>query len=139
MWNAAFKRLMVGLVFAHILLLCYVTVKEEYYQTGVYSSWTPSPPHFESAVESGVNAVLIIVDFYFWHYCYHAYEVPASVISLERAAMKDRRARQDGKNTFSNQLYEQPSLRVIDPTLDTDGSDSEDGAPGFRGYGSMEP
>jgi len=94
LWNATFKRLVSGLAFSHLLLGCYLLAKTAYWQMLIM--WA-----------------LILTDFVCATYCYRVYEWPSAVIPLSVAAAKDRTDRDQlcrvGK---SNQLYEQPSLRL---------------------------
>jgi hypothetical protein len=100
MWNDAIRGLMLGLVFAHILLACYLLMHGALGQ---------------------VTVVLFLVgaDFLFINYCHQTYELPSEKVPLEIAKQKDEKDRQSGavsRCKFSNQMYEQPALRLASVT-----------------------
>ena len=94
LWNGAFKRIVAGLMFAHFLLGCYMLVRW---------AW----------LQMMVMGLLILTDFVLLAYCYRAFELPSTVVPLSVAALKDKTELEaKDRCAFSNQLYEQPALRL---------------------------
>jgi hypothetical protein len=99
MWNSVFKRLVVGLAFAHFLLSCYLLVKEAFVQVGLLF-------------------LCMVADAVFLRHCYRVYEWPSAVVPLSVAAKKDRFDLQSTDRCgFSTDFYRQPALR-LDPVLE---------------------
>lgn len=95
MWNSVFKRLVIGLAFAHVVLACFLFVQGAYIYTTIVLA-------------------LLVADFNFMIFCRHRYQLPTLVLPLEKASEKDaldRERRAFSRCRFTNQTYEQPSLR----------------------------
>ena len=92
MWNAVFRRIILGMMFGQFLYACVLIVKGAYAQMVCI-------------------LILLICDLLFINYCYYAYELPSNVVPLGVAATKDRRTGEEGVCKFSNQTFEQPALR----------------------------
>jgi hypothetical protein len=93
---SAIRCLVFGLMFSHILLMSYLLGNEAYYQMGVI-------------------AALLFVDVYAIVQWRKTFEVPSKVVPLEIAAAKDESDKQLYRRcAFTNQVYEQPSLRLED-------------------------
>jgi len=114
-WNPVFKRLMLGLLFSHVLFYGYL----------VAPGSTSSSATRGSALQYVSINILAFVDIGFMIFCYYSYEVPSSSIPLEAAAEKDRVTRQQAdearhsiathsveQHNFHRALYEQPALRA---------------------------
>lgn len=124
-WNAVFRRVVVGMMFGHILYGCVLLVKEAYGQMVVV-------------------IMILLCDLLFINYCYHAYELPSNVVPLGVAATKDRRTGEEGVCKFSNQTYEQPPLRFasVEPQVVTVEDEEaiisgDDDLGGSTSYGSL--
>jgi len=96
MWTDVVKSLVYVMFFAHFLLGCYLLM--------------------HNAIGPTLTIIaLCIVDVAFLDYCHRAFEVPSRVAPLEIATVKDHKETSRGSVAncqFSNQIYEQPALRL---------------------------
>ena len=96
MWTDVVKSLVYVMLFAHFLLTCYLLM---------HAALGPM----------SIMLGLCVADVAFLGHCRRAYEVPSRVAPLEIATLKDQQEHSKGsvaKCQFSNQVYEQPALRL---------------------------
>ena len=95
LWNNAVKPLIIaGAMFSHLLLASFFLAQGAYGQ-------------------EAIMLLLIVTDYYFLKRCYHTYEKPSNAAPIGVSTAKDQKEDASLERCgFSNQVYEQPALRL---------------------------